>query len=250
MQKRRADPTRALLEATRELELTPAQKDKVRALDEQHRNNERYVAGAAQTLQAGIAAQVRAGQVDASKIQAHETGLVNAIETHVAKATDIINELHAVLNLPQRRDAAASARATLASARAKLAASAEQPGLVHGGSPQEVSKRKLDRLTRQLDLDAAQQQQVAAWLSEHPPAHDRNLAAKWRQVDAMLSVFEADTFDAKTKIPPDIGAEVREHADRKMALLSMLVPILTSDQREKLATNIEKRAFTGDHEND
>jgi hypothetical protein len=123
-------------------------------------------------------------------------------------------------------------------------------GAGSGGSPQEVSKRKLDRLTRDLDLDAAQQQQVARWLSEHPPTHDRNLVAQWRQVDAMLNAFEADTFDAKTKIPPDIGADVREHSDRKVALLSMLVPILTSEQREKLATNIEKRAFTDDHEND
>jgi len=248
MQKHRADPTSALLDATNDLELSPTQKDRIRALDERHRINEREVAGAARTLHADLAAQVRAGQGGASKIRADEAGLVSALEAHIAKESDVLNGLHAVLDPSQRRSAAASARATLGSTRSKLAASAEQqPGMAHGESPQGVTKRKLDRLTRELDLDAAQQQQVAKWLSERSGPMNRDHGAKWRHMDALVTAFEGDTFDAKTKIPPNIAAEVHEHIDRKVAFLSVLVPILRPEQREKLAANIEKRTF---HERD
>ncbi len=68
--------------------------------------------------------------------------------------------------------------------------------------------------------------------------------------DALFNAFESSTFNATALAPPNLGAEVRTHLDQQVAFLSRLVPILRTDQREKLASMIETRRFGGDHEED
>ena len=126
----------------------------------------------------------------------------------------------------------------------------EQARMGRGGGPQDMAKRKLDRMTSDLGLDAAQQQQVAKWLSEQSGSMRPMYEERRKRRDALFNAFESSTFNATALAPPNLGAEMRTHLDQHVAFLSKLVPILRTDQREKLASMIETRRFGGDHDED
>ena len=114
-----------------------------------------------------------------------------------------------------------------------------------------MAKRKLDRMTSDLALDADQRQQVAKWLSEQSGSMRPMYEERRKRRDALFSAFESSTFNATALAPPNLGAEVRTHIDQHVAFLSKLLPILRPDQREKLASMIETRRMGGgDHDED
>jgi hypothetical protein len=115
-----------------------------------------------------------------------------------------------------------------------------------GGAAVDWSKRRLDKLTTDLSLDAGQQQQVAAILAK--PTDVPNAAAmqaRWAdrktKIDALLTAFAGDTFDAK-KLDLGMmpGKTAHEPMDHMVAYYTQLLPILHPDQRDKLATSMDK----------
>ena len=243
-----ADPTNALLRATDGLQLTDAQKATIHSLEEQLEANERDTGAAFKALRSNLAAQVRAGAIDQARVQADENTAAAALQTHIAKEADTINGLHGALDPSQRK-------AAVAAVRAKQAGHVEaQPGA--GTAPpsaDEIAKKRLDRMTRELGLDAAQQQQVASLLAAQPAPKEPHGDERRHRMDALLTAFEADTFDAKTAVPaPPMapGDMIREGTDREVAFLTKLLPILRPDQREKLASGMESHGMHGHDDDD
>ena len=121
---------------------------------------------------------------------------------------------------------------------------AEPQATSRGGPAESASDRQrehLDRLTRDLDLDSTQQQQVAAILAAQPaPAESREENAQ--HADALFQAFESDAFDGATAIEtasPSPIATVYDHVQRKVEVISQMLPILRPGQRETLASLIE-----------
>jgi len=100
-----------------------------------------------------------------------------------------------------------------------------------------------------LELTEAQQSQLRAKLdAEGPKTTDREaMKAKFESMkkdkEAKLQSFKQDGFDAAAFVTPPAGREKsgpRAHGDRMLNHLAVLVPILTLEQREKLAQKIEQ----------
>ena len=177
-------------------------------------------------------------------MQADEAAIESALQRHIAKESETLGGLHDAIDPAQRR-------ATVASVRAKEPAMPEeQARMGYGGGPQDVAKRKLDLMTSDLGLDEAQQQQVAKWVSEQSGSMRPMYEERRKRRDALFDAFESSTFNANALAPSSLGAEVRMHLDEHVAFLSKLVPILRTEQREKLASMIEGRGLGGDHDQD
>jgi Spy/CpxP family protein refolding chaperone len=243
-----ADPANALLRAADGLELTGAQKATVHSLEEQLEANERDTRAAFMAFRSDLAAQVRSGTIDQTKLQADEGTASTAVQTHVAREADTMNGLHAALDPSQRKAAVEAVRA------GQPGRTEMQRGTGTGASAaEEMGKKRLERMTRELGLDTAQQHQVAALIAAQPTPQGHPMEERRRRMDALLTAFEADTFDARTAAPapPMSPAEmVREGTDRQVAFLSQLMPILRPDQREKLATAMESRGMPGHDDGD
>jgi Spy/CpxP family protein refolding chaperone len=243
----RTDPTNALLRATADLKLTDAQKATIHALEEQLEANERDTGAAFKAQRVGLAALVRAGSIDQAKEQADESAAIAALRAHIAKEADILSGLHAALDSSQRKAAVAAARASNAG-RAEV-----QP---HPGAPEQSeehrAEKRLDRLTRELGLDATQRQQVAPLLVTEASPKRRPNDERQHRMDTLLTAFESDTFDARTAGPAPSSSfadRIRERVEGQVALLAKLLPILRAEQREKLASRIETGVMEG-HDDD
>lgn len=237
------DPACALLDATQELSDTDAislndsQKAMLHGQREKLEASKRSIETAVRGLRTDLANQVRLGAIDRAKVQADESAVVNAFRYHGQEEADVLETLHASLAPTDRSDIVAAARAE----RPGMAERQPNQGPWQGQSASERQKEHVDRLTRDLDLDAQQQQQVSSIFNSQPPPEN------WREehaqrVDALLDAFQSDTFDARTAVPlasSSVPEKVHERVERRVRFLSQLLPILRPDQREKLASMIE-----------
>src|SRR5262249_36924138 len=106
-------------------------------------------------------------------------------------------------------------------------------------------KRRVERLTKALDLDGAQQTSVQAIVASMPQPTE--IHEQWKkQWDALLAAFESETFDAK-KLDAFKPAEAKARVgiDREVQLLAQLVPILRPEQRDVLAARLESGRQAG-----
>ena len=235
-----ADPAEALLWATDQMQLPDVQRIAVRGLEEQLQASRKQTMIAFEAMRHDVAQQVRAGTIDPAQAQTDESMAVTALQTHVAKEADILNGLHGELDASQRTSA-------VAAVRAKQSGRTEAQGGA-GGAPstttgEDVARGRVDRLTRDLGLDAAQVQQLESVMGGQSATRMMDAEERERRLETILSGFESGTFDARSLLPPatQIADMVRQRTDREVALLTKLVPILRPDQREKLAASIESR---------
>jgi Spy/CpxP family protein refolding chaperone len=130
------------------------------------------------------------------------------------------------------------------------------------GAPDEAAgdwtKRRLNRLTVDLELDAAQRKRVAALLAQGNLPTAAAMEARKDEVkkheDAILSAFEQGdvrALDAGKGRAADASAESpHDLIEREVEFLSQLLPILTPEQRETLAESRERHAPTEPAETD
>jgi hypothetical protein len=224
-------PVHALFAAASTLSLPSSQASAVESIQDEIRGDRKQVRDAFGQLHQDLAAQVRAGAIDSTKLQGDATAAVGALDAHYNKETSALNQLHAALDPSQRLAAAETARTQLAEAAAARATVDERAW-------------RLERLTSELGLDAAQQQQVSTQLAAQLPASSTERALRQSMAQQLLSAFEADTFDAVTALPAATwspGSTVRAEIERRASFLSQLLPILRPDQRDLLATQLENR---------
>jgi hypothetical protein len=226
-----------MLRAARDLDLKDAQKATVSHLAEQAHGAGEPSPSEAKDYHAALAAQVRAGKIDTAKLDVLQAAVDKGTAAHKAKEAEVLDGLHAALDPAQRKALVAAVRAKQAERTAKEAGRhAEIAKLTDA----DRAKRRLDHLTKQLGLDAAQQKAVAAALAKAPATpEDAARDEMTKHTDAILTAFEADAFDAKKVDAAPAGAKKGPMAERAQ-LFAVLVPLLKPEQRETLAASLEK----------
>ncbi len=231
-------PAGTMFRATRELTLTEEQKAKIEALETQLEGAD-VPADDFKELQTDVVAGIRAGKLDKTKVQADFALIDKTMAAHEAKEAAAVSGLYTALDESQRKALVASIRAREAARDAQFAAHAEfDAGAV------DWTKRRLDRLTAQLGLDPAQQKTVGALLvkgdSMGPAAMHVQREEGKKRMDGVLTAFEGDHFDpAKVDLGGLPGKTAHEGLEKDTTFLSQLLPVLTPEQREKLAAQRE-----------
>jgi Spy/CpxP family protein refolding chaperone len=239
----RSGPGSMLFQAARSLELSADQKAKVAAAETTAQSGGETSRDAMKTagkdLHTDLIAGVRAGKIDTTKLEPRYAAIEKAIGESQAKEADGLNALHAALDATQRKAVTANVRAKQAMREEKMAHREGGDAGADGGKPMWSSKRSVDRLVRGLDLDADQQKKVDAVVAKEDAAKHPDPAEMKKNLDAMLTAFEKDTFDAK-KLDLFDSKKMRGPMEQETKLLGQIVPILKPEQREKLAAKMEK----------
>jgi Spy/CpxP family protein refolding chaperone len=187
---------------------------------------------------------VKAGKIEPAKIEAHHAVIEKAMKARQGKEADALNKLYAALEPAQRTAAVASVRAQEEKRAARMKAH-ERPD---AGARPNFTRMKLERYTKELDLDAEQTKKAQALLPKDDGKGEDMTAmreeAKKHQ-DAVLAAFEKDGFDAKKLMTPVDGKKMRGPMEAEMKFLTAYIAILKPEQREKLAARIDKQG--GEH---
>ena len=197
---------------------------------------------AARAFHVDLVSFIRAAKFDNAKLQADYAAIDKAVQAGQAREADALNGLHTALDATQRQTLVDQIKAKRAAREAH-----EPPPATAGadGGAPDWTKKRLGRLTAELTLDDAQQKSVAALLAKDtsmsPAAHQARREASNKRVDALLTEFAKDTFDAK-KVDIAMGTKTPHEAmERTATFTAALVAILHPDQREKLAVQTERR---------
>jgi len=190
-------------------------------------------------------AGVKAGKLDQAKLTAHYAAMDKLGQARSDKEADALNAIYAVLDANQRKAVVAAVRANQAKHEEKAKAWMASHD---GGVPADFQKRRLDKMTADLGLDADQQKKVGDLLAKQmkPGDMDAMREAGKKRLEGILAAFEKEGFDAKKqdlsmmpgKKPHDM---IQQHVDFTSALLGILKP----EQRDKLAANMDKRPGEG-----
>jgi len=226
-----------LFGAARDLQISDAQKAKLAALQDDMHDRDTDPRDAMKAFAGDLAAQVRAGKIDASQFKPDEAAFDTAMKTMLDKQATALAGLHDTLDAGQRK---ALADAVHAKADARDAEAKAHEGDAGAGA---WIARRLDRMTNDLGLDAGQQKQLGAVLAKQPPPTAMRDDMK-KQVDAVLTAFQADSFDA-TKVLQATTKTPREAMDRQISFTKQVLSILQPDQREKLAVTMVKPSGRG-----
>jgi Spy/CpxP family protein refolding chaperone len=179
-----------------------------------------------------VADGVQAGQFDQAKIDA----AIQNVSTQSAGIHDAIadslNMLHETLTPPQRQ--------------ALVDKMASHFEVWHSANAPEEQKEHghLARLTKELDLTPDQVDKARAAYEESigsVPKFDRGEADA--HLKAFGEAFASDHFDAKAMPKGELNAHMAVWGmNRMVKLYEALAPVLTPDQRTKLADNIREHA--------
>lgn len=227
-----------LLAGARDLKLTPEQTKK---LDELAASSRKADDAGGETrdemkkMHAELVAGIKAGKIDAAKLEQHAAVLQKAGEARREREIATLNGLHAALDASQRKDLVEKLRARQRPTRAGRADRPARP---------ELAKRQVDRWTRELGLSEEQQKKATALMEKRPAGEKkRDPEAANERREALLAAFEKDTFDAKTL---DLGpAGGKPRAAEMAKQMNELLAILEPGQREKLAASFERGSRRG-----
>ncbi len=225
-----------LLMATRSVELKDDQKAKIEAIAEPFKGGD-PLKDDAKALHTELVAEVKAGKIENAKLEPLLAALEKAAKEQHDKENNALDALYAALEPAQRAKMVAQVRSRN---EAREAAMKAQGGPDGGARPlvDGMAAKWIERLTKPLDLDAAQQAKVTALVPKPDPkkADEEHLERK-KQTDALLAAFEKEGFDAK-KLPALDPKKARAPFQEHIKLLTQLIAILKPEQREKLATGM------------
>lgn len=225
-------------------DLSQAQQDSLDKIETTLKTDDDGIRTAMKAFRTDLVAGVRAGKLDTTKLKTDDGVVDKAIADHQSQEADALDQLYALLQPAQRT-------ALVANIKAKQAEHEQHmTDWMHGkdadGGTVDWTKKRLDKLTTDLTLDAGQQKQVSAILVK--PTDVPNAAAmqaRWTdrktKSDALLTAFEGTSFDAKkldlSEMP---GKTAHDPMDHMVSFYTQLLPILHPDQRDKLATSMDK----------
>jgi hypothetical protein len=233
-----------ILRAGREADLTPEQKNTVADISQKLHDEEPPLT-ALTAYQTDLVAGIRAGKLDTPKLQSDYADIDKGQLARQEKQADALDALHAAIEGPSRTALVAAARPRLTA----LFRPHPEPdaAAAEAGDPPWI-KHKLNRVKAELGLDDAQQAKVAVLLAKTAvsPATTEALKETIRKhADDLLTAFEHDDFAAhKLDLSPS-GGKSTPHAalERESGFIAQLLPILTPEQKEKLATMRQRRVF-------
>jgi Spy/CpxP family protein refolding chaperone len=231
-----------LFRATNDLTLTDAQKDSLTAIETALKADDDGVRTAMKAFRADLLAGVKAGKLDTAKMTADDAVVDKAIADHQDKEATALDSLYKLLDATQRTAVVAAVRAKQAERETHMTGWMKE---ADGGAP-DWGKKRLDKLTADLGLDAGQQKQAAAILTKAAdPPNAAGMQSRWddmkKRMDALLTAFASPTFDAKkadlTVLP---GKAAHDPMDHMVAFFTQLLPVLHPDQRDKLAASMDR----------
>jgi Spy/CpxP family protein refolding chaperone len=231
--RRRAGIVGSMFHAAHELDLKDAQKATLEKLTAEMHDG----GGQPQEMKdyhAALTAQVKAGKIEPAKLEPLQAAAEKAQKARQDKDAQALNGLYALLEPAQRKALVAAVRAKQAAHKQPDAAKAE----AH-------AKQRMEHLTKQLDLDAAQQKKVEPLLAKDTQP---NMAEEMKKhSDAVLTAFEGEGFDAK-KLEPQAPPPGKGMMATHVQFLTAILPVLKPEQREKLAASYEKpHPMQGEH---
>jgi Spy/CpxP family protein refolding chaperone len=220
---------------TGDLQLSDDQLSALTKLEEGFDPLDRAIRSAYAQREADVTYAVRTGKFDDTKLKGDGAAIDEALLAAEAHEVTALDTLHAVLDRDQRSALVAALRTKAAERREHRPAA--PPESTAGPGVAEQNNQTLERMTRDLTLDAKQRKTVAVLLAKDSGNRGRGVSGfddMLKRLDTFLSAFESLGFDAKTL---DLTDSRPPHAGEKaeVALLEKLVPILTPEQREKLA---------------
>jgi len=248
-----------MLEAADGLELKPEQKASIDKLDEQM-GPERGGPNEFKEFRTALIAGVRAGKIDPAALAPLKANIEKAMQARKDKDAERLNALYAALEPAQRKSLVAAVRTKQAEREARFdarktaaaASGSAAPSAAASAKPADGDwkKQRIERLTKELELDAAQQKSVEGLLGkgDHPtPASmDTMRDERKKRMDALLTAFEGEGFDAKkVEFWPADTKKMAQGTDRHIQTLTQLLAILKPEQREKLAARMEQPARGG-----
>jgi hypothetical protein len=192
--------------------------------------------------QADLAAGIRAGKLDMTKLRADYAPIDKGLLAQEDKQAEALNALHAALDAPARHALVASARAHLGPmfhSRSELLDAGGADGRDAGGDNSWVNNR-VARATTELGLEEAQKPKLAAVLaraSTPPQVIEARRETIRKHAEAVLLAFDQDDFDAKKLDLSATGLHAAPHGplEHEAVLLGQVLVLLTPEQREKLA---------------
>jgi Spy/CpxP family protein refolding chaperone len=233
-----------LFHAAADQNLTDAQKDSLTTIETTLKADDAGVRTAMKAFRADLVAGVKAGKLDTAKMTADDAAVDKAIADHQAKEATALDSLYKLLTPEQRTAVVAAVRAKQTERETRMTAWM-QAKEADGGAP-DWGKKRLDRLTTELTLDAGQQKQVAAIFAKaSDPPNPAGMQSRWddhkKRVDALLTSFASPSFDAtKADLTVMPGKTAHDPMDHMVAFFTQLLPILHPDQRDKLAASMDR----------
>ncbi len=239
---RASGPVGALFRAVNSIELTEEQKTKLDEIAADMREAERAARDTAEAgapraemreAHAALIAGVKAGKIEAAKMEPHYAALEKTAKAREDREADALDRLHATLTPAQRSAVVGSVRSSegIIAARMKLH---ERPD----AGARSFARVRIERYTRDLGLDAAQQKKVEAILPQEDRAASTREEAK-KHTEALLAAFDQESFDAK-KLDLGQAKLARAPIEEQVKLFGQLLPILKPEQRERLAQSLER----------
>jgi Spy/CpxP family protein refolding chaperone len=225
-------------------DLTDAQKDSLEKMEANLKTDDEGIRTAMKAFRADLIAGVKAGKLDTTKLTPDNAAVDKAIDAHKTQEATELDSLHTLLTPAQRTALVTTVRAKQAEHETRMM-SWMQAKEADGGA-QDWSKKRLDKMTAELTLDAGQQKQVGAILTRaSDPPNAAGMQTRWddmkKRHEALLTGFAGDTFDAKkadlTILP---GKTAHEPMDHMVSFYTQLLPILHPDQQAKLAATLDK----------
>ncbi len=238
-----ARPLEGLLRSSLEdLNLRPDQRSAIEAIRTDLENETRGVHAARQDLAATLADQVAAGRIDDAVIAQKQAAAVQAVRDAKPAMQDALDRLHHALDAAQRRALVDKLRAKGEVLRDRM----DERGGARG-----VLRSRIMRLADQLELTAGQRMTIRDRLREEFQ-RDRRAFDESRRAQAHARMreigqaFLSDSFDARAldvgRDAPDLTQKISSAAVR---FVKVVVPVLTPEQRAKLASIIRTRAAAG-----
>jgi uncharacterized membrane protein len=190
-----------------------------------------------------LADGVSAGNIDAAKLDAAVANVTNAAGQVHGATKDALNQLHAALHADERA-------ALVDKVEAHWALWKESNGDEKAAAREHEPGGHIAHLAKEIGLTNDQVEKVRAALPPAVAAQAQRAkfdpAAAEARVKAFGTAFASDTFDAGSLAPP---APPQAHmatwgVSRMVAFYQALTPVLTPEQRTKVAEKLRSHAST------
>ncbi len=196
---------------------------------------------ARKALRAAMVEAVKTGKVEMSKLEPALVRLDKAAVANQQLEATVLDALHAKLDAAQRKALVEVVGKRQADRDARVEKRAQPPAADSLEDPARV-KRRVERLSGEIGLDADQRRRVEPILAkqddEVSAAKDTHAATKKRTA-AVLAAFVKDTFDASKF---DLGVELKRHragTQKKVDTLNALLGVIDPEQRDELAATLD-----------
>ncbi len=237
-----------LMRTSREAATTPEQKNAIVQMQQDLRAAEPPLTPLTD-YQNELAAEIKDGKLDPAKLAEHYKAIDQAVHVREEKQGEAIQALYGALDPSGRQAVATSARGRVDQMfrpHPEVQVAGGRDAGADAGEPIWF-KRRIARAKGELALDEAQVPKVTAILTKlgaTPAAGDARREATKKHAEEILDAFEKDGFDVKRFEPlTPGGAAPHQVLEAEAGAIGQILPLLTPEQRERLAGFRSRRAL-------